>query len=71
MYLEPIDAETTLKLYITDKKNEFSEASLKEQKYRLGYFVRWCNEVKDIETSTRSTVVNSTGTASGGEKTAT
>jgi len=29
MSLEPIDAETALELYLADKENELSEASLK------------------------------------------
>lgn len=46
--LEPIDAKTALELYLADKKNELSEASLKGHKYRLGHFVRWSNE-QEIE----------------------
>ncbi|ERG91260.1 MAG: site-specific recombinase XerD [Haloquadratum walsbyi J07HQW1] len=46
MSLEPIDAETALELYLADKENELSEASLKGHKYRLGHFVRWCDEKK-------------------------
>jgi site-specific recombinase XerD len=49
MSLEPIDAETALELYLADKENELSEASLKGHKYRLGHFVRWCNEGEEIE----------------------
>ncbi|MFB6072854.1 MAG: site-specific integrase, partial [Halobacterium sp.] len=49
MSLEPIDAETALELYLADKENELSEASLKGHKYRLGHFVRWCNEVEAIQ----------------------
>ena len=48
MSLEPINAETALELYLADKENELSEASLKGHKYRLGHFVRWCNEVEEI-----------------------
>ncbi|AKH97562.1 XerC/D-like integrase [Halanaeroarchaeum sulfurireducens] len=49
MSLEPIDAETALELYLADKDNELSEASLTGHKYRLGHFVRWCNDVEGIE----------------------
>ncbi|APE95717.1 tyrosine-type recombinase/integrase [Halodesulfurarchaeum formicicum] len=49
MSLEPIDAENALELYLADKENELSEASLKGHKYRLGHFVRWCNEVQEIK----------------------
>ena len=48
MSLEPIDPEKALELYLKDKENELSEASLKGHKYRLGHFVRWCDE-QDIE----------------------
>lgn len=52
MSLKPIDAETALELYLADKKNELSEASLKGHKYRLGHFVRWSNEqeIKNLNT---------------------
>ncbi|GAB7012976.1 hypothetical protein JCM18549_12470 [Halolamina salina] len=46
MSLESIDAETALELYLADKENELSEASLTGHKYRLGHFVRWCDEVE-------------------------
>jgi site-specific recombinase XerD len=49
MSLEPIDAETALELYLADRGNELSEASLKGHKYRLGHFVRWCDEVEEIQ----------------------
>jgi site-specific recombinase XerD len=49
MSLEPIDAETALELYLADKENELSEASLTGHKYRLGHFVRWCDEVEGVE----------------------
>lgn len=54
MSLEPIDAESALELYLADKENELSEASLKGHKYRLGHFVRWCDE-KEIENLTTLT----------------
>ena len=49
MSLEPIDAETALELYLADRGNELSEASLKGHKYRLGHFVRWCDELEEIQ----------------------
>ena len=54
MSLEPIDAENALELYQSDKKNELSEASLKSHEYRLGHFVRWCDEqeIKNLNTLT-------------------
>lgn len=52
MSLEPIDAETALELYLADRGNELSEASLKGHKYRLGHFVRWCEdqEIENLNT---------------------
>ena len=49
MNLEQIDIETALHLCLTDKENELSEPSLKGHNHRLGHFVRWCNEVEEIE----------------------
>lgn len=43
MSLEPIDPETALELYLADKENELAEASLQAHEYRLGHFIRWCN----------------------------
>jgi site-specific recombinase XerC len=48
MSLEPITADQALDLYLTDKENELTEASLKGHKYRLGHFVRWCHQ-EDID----------------------
>jgi integrase len=44
MVLEPIDSQTALELYLADKSNDLAAASLRAHKYRLGHFVRWCNE---------------------------
>ena len=49
MSLEPITADRALELYLADKENELTEASLRGHKYRLGHFVRWCNEVEGID----------------------
>jgi len=48
MSLEPIDPETALDLYLTDKETDLADASLKAHKYRLQHFVRWCDQ-EDIE----------------------
>jgi site-specific recombinase XerD len=48
MSLEPIDPETALELYLADRKNELTEATLYSHKSRLGHFVRWCDE-QDID----------------------
>jgi len=44
MTLEPIDPETALELYLADRENELSEATLYSHRSRLGHFVRWCDE---------------------------
>jgi len=44
MSLEPIDPETAIKLYLTDKENDLAEASLEAHEYRLNHLVRWCDE---------------------------
>ena len=44
MALEPIDPETALELYLADRENELTDATLYSHKSRLGHFVRWCDE---------------------------
>jgi site-specific recombinase XerD len=44
MSLEPIDPETALELYIADRENELTEATIYSHRSRLGHFVRWCDE---------------------------
>ncbi len=44
MSLEPIDPETALELYLTDRENEVTQATLYSHRSRLGHFVRWCDE---------------------------
>ncbi|WP_138006503.1 tyrosine-type recombinase/integrase [Halalkalirubrum salinum] len=44
MSLEPIDPETALELYLADRENELTEATLYSHKSRLGHFVRWCDD---------------------------
>lgn len=39
--LEPIDPETSLTLYLDQRRNEVSEATLNAHEYRLSHFVRW------------------------------
>ncbi|QLG61940.1 tyrosine-type recombinase/integrase [Halorarum salinum] len=49
MSLEPITPDHALDLYLTDKANELAEASLRGHQYRLGHFVRWCNDIAAID----------------------
>ena len=44
MSLEPIDPETAPELYLTDRENEVTQATLYSHRSRLGRFVRWCDE---------------------------
>ena len=44
MSLEPIGPETALELYLGDRANEVTDATLYSHRSRLGHFVRWCNE---------------------------
>ena len=44
MNLEPIDPETALELYLTDRENEVTQATLYSHRSRLGHFIRWCDE---------------------------
>ena len=44
MSLEPIDPETAFELYLADRANELADASLTAHEYRLGHFVRWCDQ---------------------------
>lgn len=44
MQLEPIDPETALELYLTDREHNVSQATIYSHRSRLGHFVRWCNQ---------------------------
>lgn len=45
MSLEAIDSDTALELYPADRANELAAASMAAHEYRLGHFVRWCDQV--------------------------
>ncbi|MDG5761313.1 tyrosine-type recombinase/integrase [Natronococcus sp. A-GB1] len=42
MSLEPIDPETALDMYLTDRDTEVTEATIYAHSSRLGHFIRWC-----------------------------
>lgn len=44
MELEPIDPDTALELYLTDRENNLSQATIYSHRSRLGHFVRWCDQ---------------------------
>ena len=44
MSLEPIDPDHALELYLADRENSVTQATLYSHRSRLGHFIRWCNE---------------------------
>jgi site-specific recombinase XerD len=48
MNLEPIDPEHALELYIADRENNVSQATIYSHRSRLGHFIRWCNKEAEI-----------------------
>ncbi|ELY69959.1 tyrosine-type recombinase/integrase [Natrinema versiforme] len=44
MNLEPIDPETALDLYLADRENDVTQATLYSHSSRIGHLVRWCQE---------------------------
>ncbi|ELZ88250.1 integrase domain-containing protein SAM domain-containing protein [Haloferax elongans ATCC BAA-1513] len=44
MSLKPIDPESALNLYLTDRENEVSQATIYSHRSRLGHFLRWCDD---------------------------
>ena len=43
MNLEPIEPEHALELYLADRENNVSQATIYSHRSRLGHFIRWCN----------------------------
>lgn len=44
MSLEPIDPDTAVELYLADRENDVTEATLYSHERRLAHFIRWCEE---------------------------
>ena len=44
MSLEPIEPRHALEMYLTDRENNVSEATLYSHRSRLGHFIRWCED---------------------------
>jgi len=42
MTLEPIDPANALELYLADRENSVTDATIYSHRSRLGHFVRWC-----------------------------
>jgi site-specific recombinase XerD len=49
MSLEPIEPERALELYLADRENALTDATIYSHRSRLGHFVRWCAKQKGIE----------------------
>ena len=43
MSLEPIEPQTALDLYLADRENNVTEATIRSHRSRLGHFIRWCD----------------------------
>lgn len=44
MSLEPIEPERALELYLADRENNVTQATIYSHRSRLGHFVRWCDK---------------------------
>ncbi|QLK25532.1 site-specific integrase [Natrinema zhouii] len=44
MSLEPIEPERALELYIADRENSVTQATIYSHRSRLGHFIRWCDD---------------------------
>lgn len=44
MSLEPIEPNHALELYLADRENSVTQATIYSHRSRLGHFIRWCNE---------------------------
>ncbi len=44
MSLEPIEPDHALELYLADRENSVTQATIYSHRSRLGHFIRWCNE---------------------------
>lgn len=43
--LESLTPEDAVEAYLNERESELSESSLRNQRYRLGQFLDWCEEV--------------------------
>lgn len=44
MSLEPIEPDHALELYIADRENSVTQATIYSHRSRLGHFIRWCDD---------------------------
>lgn len=54
MNLVPIDPETAVELYLTDREHEVRRTTLNAHRSRLRFFADWCDE-QDITNLNRLT----------------
>ena len=54
MSLEPIEPKHALDLYIADRQNSVSQATVYSHRSRLGHFIRWCgnNDITNLNSLT-------------------
>jgi hypothetical protein len=65
MNLEPIEPETTVELYLENKKLEAQSSTVRSHRLRLDHFIRGATSVT-LSTATNSRGDSFTSTASGG-----
>jgi len=64
--LEPISPAEAKEMYLNARKHEVSQSTLDGYHYRLKHFIRWCNEVADIDNMNDSPDGNSKSSERGG-----
>ena len=47
--LEPIEPAEAKEMYLEQRKQEVSDATIQAHHYRLNQFVRWCTEVEGLD----------------------
>lgn len=47
--LEPITADEALELYLNHRRREVATSTLRSHKSRLGHFVHWCDQEKELD----------------------
>ena len=47
--LEPIEPQRALELYLTDRRGELRESTIRSHRSRLSIFINWCRDTEDID----------------------
>lgn len=63
--LEPIEPQQALELYLTDRRGELRESTIRSHRSRLSIFIDWCRETEGINNLNDSPVALFTGTKCG------